>query len=180
MTELSDRAPRAPCSGWLPEISYGYLELKLFLSTVIYDLARHTETFRKRALSNGGGLGLQAPTDYNRVVQEARSYPELVANMFVQDSMLLTLFKTGDKIAQNQLERDMYALCARDRQRIMDYQIERLKHFLYKMPDRREEQNLPEQGRKPDGEGLERLRRSGPLAILLAVARTRSSRARRS
>ncbi|HSE45457.1 MAG TPA: hypothetical protein VLA89_09055, partial [Gemmatimonadales bacterium] len=144
MTELSDRAyyQGAVLSGWLPEISYGYLELKLFLSTVIYDLARHSETFRKRALSNGGGLGLQAPTDYNRVVQEARSYPELVANLFVQDSMLLTLFKNGDKIAQNQVERDMYALCARDRQRIMDYQIERLKHFLFKMPERREEQNL--------------------------------------
>ncbi len=144
MTELSDRAyyQASVISGWLPEISYGYLELKLFLSTVIYDLARHTEAFRKRALSNGGGLGLQAPTDYSRVLQEARSYPELAANMFVQDSMLLTLFKNGDLIAQNQLEKDMYALCARDRQRLMDYQVDRMKHYLFKMPDRREEQNL--------------------------------------
>jgi hypothetical protein len=144
MTELSDRAyyQGAVISGWLPEISYGYHELKFFLSTVIYDLARHTETFRKRALSNGGGLGLQAPTDYNRAVQEARSFPELAANMFVGDSVLLTLFKNGDKIAQNQLERDMYALCARDRQRLMDYQVERMKHFLFKMPERRDEQNL--------------------------------------
>jgi hypothetical protein len=144
MTELSDRAyyQGAVISGWLPEISYGYHELKFFLSTVIYDLARHTETFRKRALSNGGGLGLQAPTDYSRAVQEARSFPELAANMFVGDSTLLTLFKNGDKIAQNQLERDMYALCARDRQRLMDYQVERMKHFLFKMPERRDEQNL--------------------------------------
>jgi hypothetical protein len=144
MTELSDRAyyQGAVISGWLPEISYGYLELKLFLSTVIYDLARHSEAFRKRALSNGGGLGLQAPTDYNRVVQESRSYPELACIMFVQDSMLLTLYKNGDRIAQNQLERDLYALCARDRQRMMDYQVERLKHFLFKLPERRDEQNL--------------------------------------
>ncbi|MBI5948884.1 MAG: hypothetical protein HY875_12170 [Chloroflexi bacterium] len=144
MTEQSERAyyQGALLSGWLPEISYGYLELKLFLSTVIYDVARHAEAFRKRALSNGGGLGLQAPTDYNRVLQECRTFPELLATMFVQDSMLLTLFKNGDKIAQNQLERDMYALCARDRQRIMDYQIERMKHFLWKLPDRRDEQNL--------------------------------------
>lgn len=144
MTELSDRAyyQASVISGWLPEISYGYLELKLFLSTVIYDLARHSEAFRKRALSNGGGLGLQAPTDYSRAIQEARSFPELAALTFVFDSMLLTLFKNGDLIAQNQLERDMYALCARDRQRLMDYQVERLKHFLFKMADRREEQNL--------------------------------------
>ena len=144
MTEQSDRAyyQGALISGWLPEISYGYHEVKFFLSTVIYDLARHCEAFRKRALTNGGGLGLQAPTDFSRAAQEARSFPELAAILFVQDSMLLTLFKNGDALAQNQLERDMYALVARDRQRIMDYHIERMKHFLFKMPDRREEQNL--------------------------------------
>lgn len=144
MTELSDRAyyQGSVISGWLPEISYGYLELKLFLSTVIYDLARHAEAFRKRALSNGGGLGLQAPTDYSRVIQEARSYPELACTMFIQDSMLLTLFRQGDQIAQNQLEQDLYRLCAQDRERMMQYQVERLKHFLFKLPDRRDEQNL--------------------------------------
>lgn len=144
MTELSDRSyyEGALLSGWLPEISYGFLELKLFLSTVIYDVARHSEAFRKRALANGGGLGLQAPTDYMRAAQEARTFPELIAILFLQDSTLLTLFKNGHLFAQNQLERDLYALCARDRQRIMDYQIERLKHFLFKMPDRRMEQNL--------------------------------------
>ena len=144
MTEQSDRAyyEGALLSGWLPEISYGYHEVKFFLSTVIYDVARHCEAFRKRALTNGGGLGLQAPTDFSRAAQEARSFPELAAVLFVQDSMLLTLFKNGDSIAQNQLERDMYALVARDRRRLMDYHIERMKHFLFKMPDRREEQNL--------------------------------------
>ena len=144
MTEQSDRAyyQGALISGWLPEISYGYHEVKFFLSTVIYDLARHCEAFRKRALTNGGGLGLQAPTDFSRAAQEARSFPELAAILFVQDSMSLTLFKNGDALAQNQLEREMYALVARDRQRIMDYHIERMKHFLFKMPDRREEQNL--------------------------------------
>jgi hypothetical protein len=144
MTELSDRSyfEGALLSGWLPEISYGYLELKLFLSTVIYDVARHAEAFRKRALSNGGGLGLQAPTDYSRAAQEARSFPELADILFVQDSMLLTLFKNGEMIAQNDVERKLYQLCAQDRQRYMDYHIERLKHFLFKMPERREEQNL--------------------------------------
>lgn len=144
MTEQSERAffESALLSGWLPEISYGFLELKLFLSTVIYDLARHAEAFRKRALSNGGGLGLQAPTDYARAAKESRSFPEVAAILFVQDSMLLTLFENGDQFAQNQLERDLYRLVARDRARTMEYHVERLKHFLYKLPDRREEQNL--------------------------------------
>lgn len=144
MTEQSERAyfTGALWSGWLPEISYGYLELKLFLSTVIYDLARHSEAFRKRALANGGGLGLQAPTDFSRVAQEARSFVELTAILFVQDSMLFTLFQHGNELAQNQLERDMYRLVAQDRARMIEYHIERLKHFLFKMGDRRDEQNL--------------------------------------
>lgn len=144
LTELSERSyyEGAILGKWLPEISYGYLEMKLFMSTVIFDLARHAETFRKRALANGGGLGLQAPTDYNRAVEECRSYPELMCTLFVQDSMLLTLFQHGAQIANNELERRMWELCARDRQRLMDYHIERLKHFVFKKPDRREEQNF--------------------------------------
>ena len=43
-------------AGWLEEISYGYHEVKLYLATVVFDLARHTETFRKRALA-GGDVG---------------------------------------------------------------------------------------------------------------------------
>ena len=144
MTEQSERAyfVGALWSGWLPDISYGFLELKLFLSTVIYDLARHSEAFRKRALSNGGGLGLQAPTDYSRVAQEARSFIELAAVLFVQDSMLYTLFSQGDQFAQNDLERQMYQLVAKDRARMRQYHVERLKHFLFKTPDRRGEQDL--------------------------------------
>lgn len=144
MTELSDRAyfEGALWSGWLPEMSYGYHEVKFFLSTVIFDLARHAEAFRKRALSNGGGLGLQAPTDYSRSAKESRSFPELCAMLFVQDSMLLTLFERGDDIAQNELERDLYRFCARDRGRLMQYHVERLKHYLFKHPERRSEQDL--------------------------------------
>lgn len=144
LTEHSERAyyTGALWSGWLPEISYGYLELKLFLSTVIYDLARHAEAFRKRALANGGGLGLQAPTDFSRAAQEARSFPELAMILFVQDSMLHTLFSQGDSFAQTPLEREMYRLVAKDRKRMMDYHIERLKHMLFKLPERRQEQNL--------------------------------------
>lgn len=170
MTEMSDRAyfEGALLSGWLPEMSYGYHEVKFFLSTVIYDLARHAEAFRKRALSNGGGLGLQAPAHYSRAAKEARSFPELAAILFVGDSTLHTLFKNGDRLAQNQLEQDLYRFCARDRGRLMEYHIERMKHFLFKKWDRREEQDLY------FGKGEARIAQewadptvSEPLAILL-------------
>ena len=95
-----------------------------------------------------------------------------MAVLFVQDSMLLTLFKNGEKFAQNQVERDMYRLVAQDRERIMQYHIERLKHFLFKLPERREEQNLY------FGKAEGRMARdwsdpvvNEPLAILLAGGR---------
>jgi len=182
LTEQSERAyfEATMWAGWLPEISYGFLELKLFLSTVIFDLARHSEAFRKRALANGGGLGLQAPTDYNRIVKEARTFPELAAVLFVQDSMLLTLFRHGERFAQNQLERQLYALCARDRERLVEYQVERLKHFLYKMPDRREEQNL--YFSKAEGRIAKEWRAPAvwePLAVMLGGGADRIAEGRR-
>ena len=142
LTEHSERAyAEATVLGrWLPEISYGFVELKLFMGSVIYDLARHAEAFRKRALANGGGLGLQAPTQLIRGATEARSYPELMAYLFVQDSAFLTFFRAAGDFAQNQLERDLYALVAADRERLMQYQVERLEAYLAAMPDRRDEQ----------------------------------------
>jgi hypothetical protein len=174
MTELSERAfyEASVLGGWLPEISYGYHEVKFFLATVIYDLGKMAEAFRKRALANGGGLGLQAPTDYNRAVQEARTYPELMAILFVQDSALLTLFRNGHLFAQNQLERDLYAFCARDRERLMQYHIERLKHFLFKKVDYRQEQNLYFwKGEHRVAREWEDPAVSEPLAILLGGGR---------
>ena len=142
LTEHSERAyAEATVLGrWLPEISYGFVEMKLFMSSVIYDLARHAEAFRKRALANGGGLGLQSPTDLIRGASEARSYPELMAYLFVQDSALFTFFRHAGDLAQNQLERDLYTLVASDRERLLEYQVERLESYLEAMPDRREEQ----------------------------------------
>lgn len=144
MTEQSERAyAQAVTLGrWLPEISYGFVELKLFLGAVIYDLARHAEAFRKRALANGGGLGLQAPTDLVRGASEARSFPELAAYLFVQDSAMLAFFGEAGALARNQLERDLYGLVERDRARLMRYQIERLASYLEAYPDRRVEQHL--------------------------------------
>tara|TARA_B100001123_G_scaffold422145_1_gene530678 strand:+ start:22188 stop:23384 length:1197 start_codon:yes stop_codon:yes gene_type:complete len=142
MTEYSERAyAEATVLGrWLPQISYGFIEMKLFMGSVIYDLGRHAEAFRKRALANGGGLGLQAPTDLIRGAREARTFSELMTYLFLQDSAFYTFFRFAGELAQNQLESDLYALVANDRKRLLDYQVERLESYLEAMPDRREEQ----------------------------------------
>ena len=45
---------------FIPRIHPHFTEVVLFLSTQVIDEARHIEAFTKRALANGGGLGLAA------------------------------------------------------------------------------------------------------------------------
>lgn len=74
-TELSQQASIEieVVSSWLELMSYGYHEVKLFLATEIFDAARAFEVFRKRALVNGGGLGLESPGQTNRIILESRA-----------------------------------------------------------------------------------------------------------
>ena len=53
---------------WLPEMSYGYHEVKLYLSCAEFDEARQFDVFRKRAFSNGGGMGIQSPGYFHRAM----------------------------------------------------------------------------------------------------------------
>jgi hypothetical protein len=59
-------------SAWQQQMSYGFHEVKVFLATETFDAARHFEVFRKRALVNGGGLGLESPGSVNRWLLESR------------------------------------------------------------------------------------------------------------
>jgi hypothetical protein len=74
-TELSQEASIEVevVSSWLQMMSYGYHEVKLFLATENFDAGRHFEAFRKRALVNGGGLGLESPGQVNRMLLESRA-----------------------------------------------------------------------------------------------------------
>jgi hypothetical protein len=74
-TELSQQASIEVevVSSWLQLMSYGYHEVKLFLATEVFDAGRHFEMFRKRALVNGGGLGLESPGQVNRLLLESRA-----------------------------------------------------------------------------------------------------------
>jgi hypothetical protein len=73
-TELSQQASieAEVISAWQQQMSYGFHEVKLFLATETFDAARHFEVFRKRALVNGGGLGLESPGEVNRWLLESR------------------------------------------------------------------------------------------------------------
>lgn len=125
---------------WEPEISYGYHEVKLYLATTIFENARAVEVFRKRALSNGGGLGVQSPGWGFRSVIDARNFTEMaVIQMVLQDSLTLVQYQFGEKYAKNPAEKFIFAHAMEDKARHVAYGVTHLKYVLLHRSDRREE-----------------------------------------
>jgi hypothetical protein len=125
---------------WEPELSYGYHEIKLYLATVIFEGARHAEVFRKRALSNGGGLGLQSTGWGLRSVTDARNFTEFVAaQMVLQDSFTLTQYQVCEAYAPLAAEKLLFRLAMQDKARHIAYGITHLKYVLLHRIDRRQE-----------------------------------------
>lgn len=125
---------------WLPEMSYGYHEIKLYLATAAYDYAHQFEVFRKRALSNGGGMGLQSPGYFHRAVIDARSWTEASAALHILDaSHTMMVLQIGEYTAHNEAESKICRYAMQDVARQMAYGIQHLKFFLMKHHDRRPE-----------------------------------------
>lgn len=74
---------------FLPRINAHYVEVILFLSTVINDEARHIEAFTKRALANGGGL------QYAAALTEWSLHSLFVQEDYVRSSFLLHVLGEG-------------------------------------------------------------------------------------
>ena len=125
---------------WIREVSYGFHEAKLFLSTVLFDAGRHFEAFRKRALANGGGLGVQG-TGYRLVpIRDALNYSEMAALVFLfNDSFIQSLYLLGAGLAQNEAESRLFSLAAQDKARHLAYGVEHLRYLLEHQPERRDE-----------------------------------------
>ena len=125
---------------WEPDISYGYHEVKLYLATTVFENARAVEVFRKRALSNGGGLGVQSPGWGFRSVVDARNFTEMAVMQFVlQDSLTLAQYEFGEKYAKNPAEKFIFGRAMQDKARIIAYGITHLKYVMMHRADRREE-----------------------------------------
>jgi len=125
---------------WLPEMSYGYHEVKLYLSTAAFDYARQFEVFRKRAMSNGGGLGLQSPGYFHRAIIDARAWTEasVVLNIFAA-SHIMGLYQIGAYTAHNEAESLIFRLGMQDVGRQLSYGVQHLRYFLSKKIERRAE-----------------------------------------
>jgi hypothetical protein len=125
---------------WLPEMSYGYHEVKLYLSTAAFDYARQFEVFRKRAMSNGGGLGLQGPGYFHRALIDARAWTEASVSMLIfSNSHIMMLYQIGEHTAHNDAEALIFRLVMQDTARQLAYGVQHLRYFLSKKIERRAE-----------------------------------------
>jgi len=125
---------------WLPEMSYGYHEVKLYLASAAYDYAHQFEVFRKRALSNGGGMGIQSPGYFHRAAIDARAWTECSAGLHILSaSHTMMVLQIGAYTAHNEAEAQIFRYVMQDVARQMAYGIQHLKYFLIKRHERRAE-----------------------------------------
>ena len=139
LTEVEFIAGDVP-GQWLPRISGDYYEAGLFLMSQIMDESRHMDVFRKRALANGGGLLQQGPGQGLRILLEARDFTEMSVLMHVlAEGFVQSLFRMGELIGQNDVEKRIFRLCAQDESRHLAFGVMHLKYTLETAPERREE-----------------------------------------
>lgn len=133
-TELSQQASvESEILGyWMEQMAYGYHEVKVYLATEIFESARHQEVFRKRALANGGGLGLESRSQTNKAILESRGgWTEACLLLYlVRGTLTLTLYRYGEAFAHNPAEKFIFSHCIQDKSRHLAYGLAHLRYAV--------------------------------------------------
>jgi hypothetical protein len=141
LTEVEFVAGDVPAR-WIARTSPDYFEPRMALLAQVNDEARHMDVFRKRALANGGGL-LQATGGTPGVVGTidlANDFNEMSSRLHLSgEGAVLTIFRMGELIAQNDAEKAIYRLCAQDEARHVAFGVMHLRYVSEACPERRDE-----------------------------------------
>ena len=141
LTEVEFVAGDVPAR-WVARTSPDYFEPRMVLLAQVNDEARHMDVFRKRALANGGGL-MQATGGTPGIVGSidlANDFNEMSARLHLSgEGAVLTIFRMGELIAQNDAEKMMYRLCAQDEARHVAFGVMHMRYVSETAPERREE-----------------------------------------
>ena len=126
----------------LPRINAQYVEVVLFLGTVINDEARHIEAFTKRALANGGGL------QYSTALTEWSLHSLLLQEDYFRASFLLHVLGEGtflelldfiEKYAPDPATREVVRRARLDEGRHVAYGVAHVRECLQREPAKADE-----------------------------------------
>ncbi len=128
---------------FISQIPPEYHEVRLFLLSQVMDESRHLDVFRKRALSNGGGLMRMVDSVSNVTggsTDTAREFTELSSRLhIVGEGNVLTLFRLGELMSYNEAEKAMYRRAAQDEARHVAFGVLHGRYMSECVPERREE-----------------------------------------
>ena len=117
-------------SKWFEEISYGFHEVKLFLSTQVYDAGRKVEALRKRALVGGGAIGRAPLGDISNAWYNGLTFTDMIIALdVVYKSYELTAFEAAGEWARTDFDRDLFARLAGDSKRHLEYGLKHLEWY---------------------------------------------------
>ena len=139
-TELAQQASTETdvIGQWLHRMNYAYHEVKTYLATQLFDSGRHYEAFRRRALANGGALGLESPGHINRRLLESRAgWTETALYLYIiRGTLTLLLYRYGEAYARNWADKAIFRFCMQDKARHMAYGMAHLKYAIeHRGPD---------------------------------------------
>ena len=140
LTEVEMIATDVPAK-WLGRLNADFFEVKNFIATQVMDEARHTEVFRKRALSTGYGLmKASAHNEFNlKFLRDADTFAEASLTLHLQaEGMVLTLFRFSEYVSPTEGDKKLFRLVMQDEARHVGYGMQHLKWVLDHCPERRE------------------------------------------
>ena len=141
LTEVEFVAGDVPAR-WVSLTTPDYFEPRQVLLAQVMDESRHMDVFRKRALANGGGLmqATGATSGFVGSIDLSRDFTEMSSRLHVSgESSVLTLFRMGELMAQNEAEKVIYRLCSQDEARHVAFGVLHLRYMAATAPERREE-----------------------------------------
>ncbi len=126
-------------SGWLQNLSPGYHEVKLFLSTGVYDAARLFEGYRKRAMVNGGGMLLESPGRMNRAIMETYAgWSQTVLGLwFLRGSLQTAILRYLAAYGPTEADRVLATRMIPDRMRTLAYAMDHIRTAIAARPEQR-------------------------------------------
>ena len=126
---------------WLPRLNPDFVEVKAFIASQAMDEARHTEAFRKRALTTGWGLMKASPMNEMALkhLRDADSFSEMsVALHLVAEGNVLTLFRFSEFLSPTDVDKRIFRLVMQDEARHVGYGMQHFKYVLENFPEKRD------------------------------------------